>query len=635
LFYEFGEFRLDTEKHRLLRDGEIVAVTPKAVETLTLLVQQRGRLVERDDLMNLVWPGVSVEPGNLDVTISKLRKALGEDGNGRKFIETVPRLGYKFVADVREVAEEIPALIVEKQTSGRIVIEEQVGLTRLPVGAALARLLSAKRRSLTVAGAAAAIVLVFGAFIISWNRKPSVPAARIQSVAIMPLKSLNQNVADDALSLGMADALMTSLGRISGVRVLSAGAVSRRADVREEPVEIGRQLNVDSVLDGTLQRANGKLRVTLRLIRTSDGLQLWSQSFDELDTDVFKLQDAMAARTAESLKWNFSGDEQFSKRYTQNREAYEAYLRGRYFFDKRDPQNYQKAIAEFERAIALDPNYALAYSGLADAYGVTVNLNEPLHTINQKARLNAQKALELDETLAEAHTSVACLKRAQDWDWEGSEKHFKRAIELDPNYVNARQWYALLLITLGRVDEAITQIEKARELEPLSKVVLLNAYQVYVSRKDPNVLWDIVQRILALEDSEANRLRLLTQFYERIGNYHKAIQAGEELTNKLKVNSTGAITSLAIAYMRTGQEEKAREMFAYLEGRPKNDTGALYHLAMIHSMLGYKEKAIELMHRSFENHDARMLWIKIEPRLDPLRDDQRFQQIIRRMHLPA
>jgi DNA-binding winged helix-turn-helix (wHTH) protein/tetratricopeptide (TPR) repeat protein len=635
LFYDFGEFRLDPEKHRLMRDGEIVPVTPKAVGTLTILIRNRHRLVERDELMDSIWPDVAVEDGNLTVTVSMLRKALGEDGNGRKFIETVPRLGYKFVSDVREVVEEVPALVVEKRTSGRIVIDEQVSLAGLPISATAGRFLSPERRLVTVAGAAAAMVLGFGALIVFWSWKPNVPGERIQSVAIMRPKSLSENVEDNALSLGLADALMTSLGRIDGVRVLSANAVSRRADAHPEPVEIGKQLNVDSVLDGTLQRANGKLRVTLRLIRTSDGTQLWSASFDELETDVFKLQDAMATQTAASLRWNLGGDEQVGKRYTQNREAYEAYLRGRFFFEKRDAQNYQKAIAEFERAIALDPNYALAYSGLADAYGMIVNLNEPLHTLNQKARLNAEKALELDGTLAEAHTSVACLKRAQDWDWEGSEKHFKRAIELDPNYVNARQWYALLLTTLGRVDEAITQIEKARELEPLSKVVLLNAYQVYLSRNDPHVLWDILQRILALEDREENRLRLLTMFYERTGNYHKAIEAGEELTNKLKVKSTGAITSLAIAYMRTGQEEKAREMFAYLEHRPKNDTGALYQLAVIHSMLGNKENAIELMRRSFENHDARMLWIKIEPRLDPLRDDKRFQQIIQRMNLPA
>lgn len=637
LFYEFGEFRLDTEKHRLLRQGEIVALTPKAIHALTVLIQQRGNLVERDRLINSVWRDATVEPGNLDVTISRLRKALGQNDNGRKFIETVPRLGYKFVADVREVTEEVPALIIEKRTSGRIVINEQVSLARLPVGAALARLLSPKRRMVMVATAAVAMVLVFGALVVSWNRKPTVPGARVQSVAIMPLKSLSQNVSDEALSLGMADALMTSLGRINGVRVLSAGAVRRGADVQAEPVEIGRQLNVDSVLDGTLQRANGKLRVTLRLIRVSDGTQLWSGSFDEAEAEVFKLQDTMASQTAQSLKWNLSPDEQISKRYTQNREAYETYLRGRFFFDKRTSENYEKALSEFEKAIRLDPTYALAYAGSADVNALQANVSngDTRHALYEKSRASAIKALELDERLAEGHTSLGWIKRVHDWNWTESEHYFKRALELNPNNVNARQWYAFLLTTVGRTDEAMIHIEKARELAPLSGIVLSNYFVVRQHRRDNWALPALAAQIATLDPSWETHYRLSCLAHLRTGNYQNLIELGESFQASRENEPLPIYLAalLAIAYHKTGRPEKAAGLIAYLAENAKTKSFAAYQLATVYAEIGRKNEAITFLQAAFNAHDDRMVWLKVEPSFDTLRDDQRFKELMSKMNL--
>lgn len=637
LLYEFDEFRLDTEKHRLLRQGEIVALTPKAVDTLTVLIQQRGRVVERDQLINSVWRDATVEPGNLDVTISRLRKALGQNDNGRKFIETVPRLGYKFVADVREVAEEVPALIVEKQSSARIVIDEQISLARPPIGAALARLLSPKRRFLAVGSAAAAIVLVIGALAVSWNRKPLGSGAKIQSVAIMPLKSLSQNVADDALSLGLADALMTSLGRIAGVRVLSANAVGRRADVRAEPVEIGRQLDVDSVLDGTLQRANGHLRVTLRLIRTSDGTQLWSGTFDQPETEVFRLQDAMATQTAQSLKWNLVGDEQIAKRYTQNREAYEAYLRGRFFFDKRTSENYQKALSEFEKAIALDPNYALAYAGLSDVYALQANVSDggTRYALYEKSRATATKALALDDRLAEAHTSLGWIKRVHDWNWTGSEQEFKRALELNPNDVNARQWYGLLLATVGRTDEALSQIEKARELAPLSVIVLSNYFVLRQYRRDNGELPALAAQIARLDPSWETHHRLSCLAQLRTGNYQALIEMGEAFQASREKERLPIYLAalLAIAYYKTGQPAKAAGLIEYLAERAKTASFAAYQLATVYAEIGRKDEALTFLQMSFDLHDDRMVWLKVEPSFDTLRGDRRFNQLMSKMNL--
>lgn len=285
------------------------------------------------------------------------------------------------------------------------------------------------------------------------------------------------------LSLGFADALITSLGKLNELRVISINAVSRYADSQKEPTEIGKDLGVDSVFDGTLQKANGKLRVTLRLIRISDGKQIWSGSFDENETNIFHLQDAMAMRAAQALALTLRPTD--AKRPTENRDAYQAYLRGRFFFDKRTPEAYERAVAEFERAFAFDPNYALAYAGLADVFAMQANDSDgqKRDSLYQKSRTMAMKALELDDSSAEAHTSLGWVKRIHDWDWSGSEHEFKRALELNPNYVQAHQWYALVLITLGRTDEALAEIEKARELEPLSQIVLRNYFSVRQYRR--------------------------------------------------------------------------------------------------------------------------------------------------------
>lgn len=639
LFYEFGEFRLDVERHRLLRQGEIVAVTPKAVEILRVLVERPGRLVERNELMNSVWRDVAVEDGNLTVTISMLRKALGEDTNGRRFIETVPRLGYKFVADVREVSEEVPALIVERQTVARLTIDEEIGSTKSTL---LSRLRPRSGRQIAIVVAlATGVVITVGALAYlrqSTSSGNNTVKANIDSIAILPLRSLNQNPDDHALSLGFADALITSLGKVQGVRVLSAGTLSRNANT-QDPLVIGRELGVDSIVEGTLQRANGKLRITLRLLRTSDGAQIWSNSFDGEENEIFKLQDTMAAQTAQSLKWNLSGDQkrQAARRYTENLDAYQSYLRGRVLFDRRNREGYEKAIAEFERAIEFDQNYALAFSGLADVYSLQANTDDGEHRneLYEKARIAASKALVLDETIAEAHTSLGWIRRVHDWDWQGAESEFKRAIELNPNYTNAHQWYALLLTTVGRLDEALVEIETARELEPISTVVLGNYLSVRLARRDYDSLPAIAQQLTRLDPDSYFTARNISIVYLNRGNYAKVIEAEEDYLAKHndKSMSDYLTSNLAVAYARSGQKEKAEATLRRLEQKANNGNETSYRLAMAYSDLDRKDRAINLLQECLLAHDDRMVWIKVEPRFDSLRDDKRFQELLRKMNL--
>lgn len=369
--YEFGPFRLDPEKPCLWRNGEPVSLTPKAVETLLVLVRQNGRLVEREHLMNAIWPDTFVEDGNLNFNVSVLRKALGTDEAGEQYIQTVPRHGYRFNADVREVAEEVPVLIVEKHTRARVVIEEREFPTAAELAVekpALPPVPSPRRYQRVYAAGAVALLVAIGA--VAWFLLPrDVPglsgaaAPRIQSIAVLPLKSLRNEESDRTLSLGLTDTLVTRLGSLHSIVVRPVS----NAGAEPDSIEIGRKLKVDAVLEATIQRTDSRLRINARLLRVGDGALIWSASFDENETDLFKLQDALSLQVTQSLgaKLNPKEMEILTRRDTHDREAFDAYWRGRFYLEKRNPE---KAIADFQHAISVDPKYALAYTEIGRAH---------------------------------------------------------------------------------------------------------------------------------------------------------------------------------------------------------------------------------------------------------------------------
>ncbi len=626
---EFGKFKLDTARKVLWHDRATVAMPLKELELLCLLVENQGKLVTKDELLEKVWADSFVGESNLSRHIYLLRKTLKDFDAGHDLIENVPRRGYRFTGEVRDVLGD--EIIIERHSVSETLIEIKEE-TKKNSKLALPKLSTSLFLLFSFS------VLLLGGFAF-WKSSPKSSPAKIQSIAVLPLKSTNESADDRALSLGFADALITNLGKLNSVKVISSVSVKRFADLPKEPPEIGKDLNVDSVLDGTFQRANGKLRVTLRLFRVSDGAQIWSESFDESESEIFKLEDAMARGAAQSLKINLSDDEQrqFAKRYTENRDAYEAYLRGRFFSDRRNAENYEKAIAEFEKAVRLDPNYALAYSGLADVFALQAveNKGERRDALYEKARVNAIKALQLDETLAEAHTSLGWIKRTHDWDWQGAEREFKRAIELNPNYVNAHQWYGFLLIALGRSDEALAELKKAREIDPLSKSVLINYLAVLTFRRESSETPAVIQQIIDLDDDKPTTQRLLSIDYLQRGDFAKVIETGNENISSDGTKNISSIrtANMVVAYARLGQDDKAREMLAYLEQEAKNDFESAFRLAMAYSDLGRKTEAIELLQKCFEVHEDRMIWLKIEPRFDNLREEPRYKEILRKMNL--
>ncbi len=637
--YEFGPFRLDPEKPCLWRNGELVSLTPKAVETLLVLVQQNGRLVEREQLMSAIWPDTFVEDGNLNFNVSVLRKALGTDEAGEQYIQTVPKHGYRFSAEVREVNEEVPTLVVEKHIRPRVLIDE----TELPAVADAAvvvpELLQPAPAGQTRKGmyAIAAVVLLALAtlawFMLSRQAAPNPPievvAPGIRSIAVLPLKPLRNEESDRTLALGLTDTLITRLGTLSAIVVRP---VSNAGDAPDS-IEIGRKIKVDAVLEATLQRTGQRLRINTRLLRVSDGALIWSASFDEDETDIFKLQNALAIQITESLgaKLNPTEMELLTRGDTQNRGAFYAYWRGRFFLEKRNPE---KAIAEFQHAITLDPSYALAFTGLADAYIWQASFtNDADKELYGKAKTATDKALELDPHLADAHSSLGRIKHWYEWDWAGAEKSFLRAIELNPNSVNARQFYSRLLTTLGRYDEALNEMYKAQELDPRSADLSVPLSGILEKRGEFDEALRVLQSTLDMDKDSRFARRGIANAYLLKGEYTKVIELGEEEFPNPRETDFAWTSMLATAYYKSGQFAKATEMRNRLKKLAERDPKSLYFLAYHDSEIGRTDEAIAALWKCIELREERIVTTKDDPRFAAIKDDPRFQAILQKVNL--
>lgn len=625
-FYEFGEFRLDAGTPSLWRDGKLVQIFPKALEILVLLVGRRGAIVSREELLETVWHDAFVEESNITYTVSLLRKTL--DDNGKKhFIQTVPKRGYRFVADVREVNENGESEAVAPLDSAPI---EPPKLPKAP---------PAQIRWHFIA-----IILVGLFFLTSfaawWNfgghkGLSNIPVSErnIRTVAILPLKTLTESEQSKALSLGLTDSLISRLGSLNRFAVRSLNSVKDYAETDKNPLQFGEELKVDAVLEGTLQIVKHRLRVNLRLWDVRDGAQLWQGSFDSAEADFFNLQDTISTKVTQSLVSRLidKDRELLTRRDTQNRDAFHAYWRGQLFLEKRNPA---KAIAEFQQAINLDPDYAAPYTGLADAYIWQANFTSSADSeLYAKAKAATDKALELDPNLAEAYSSLGRIKYNHDWDWAGAENSFRQAIKLNPDSVNAHQFYARLLATLGRYDEGLAEINKAREIDPRSADLGVPLFAILEKQGKFDEGLKVLQATLEMDKDSQFARRCVGKIYLLKGDYGKVIELGNELfPNSREVDFAWA-SMLTTAYHRTGQADKATEMRNRLEKMAEKDPKSLYFLALSDSELGRADEAVAALQKCLELREERMIWTKDEPRFANLKDDSRFQEILRKMNL--
>jgi DNA-binding winged helix-turn-helix (wHTH) protein/TolB-like protein/Tfp pilus assembly protein PilF len=647
LFYEFGPFRLIPDERQLLREGRRVTLPPKAFDTLLILVERSGHIVRKDELIQTVWPDAFVEENNLNQYVSLLRKALGNGNDADAYIETVRRYGYRFTADVRVSGEEAHETL-HQRTRTRVVVKEEtsheVRHTRVEPDATsiLGHQRLSTRRKLAfgilisgtvLAGVALATLLWRG----TGESKQPTATATVRSVAVLPFRSIKAPAEDEYLGLSIADALITRFGQIRQLNVRPTSAVQKYASEARDPLAVGRELKVDAVLDGRFQKSADQIRVTAQLVSVSDGTLLWSGEFDERATSLLAVQDSISEQAAQAMRLQLSAweRERLTKPATANPDAYQAYLKGRYFWNKRTAADINKAVENFQHAIDLDPNYALAYAGLADCYNLLSEYNgaSPGESFGAAERA-ASNALELDESLAEAHTSLAYVLVNFRWDWKSGEREFKRAIELKPNYATAHQWYAEFLGSMGRLDEAEAELAHALECDPLSLIINAEQGQPFLVPGQYDRAIEKFRQATELDPNFGPAHAYLRIAYELSGRPEQAFS--EALAEaKLDGWTPEAIEALKQTYKCCGLPGVWRQDLAYQMARRREASYSSYMIAQTYGRLGNKEQALSWLEHAYKEHDRYLIELSHDQQFAALRTDPRFRDLLRRMNLPS
>ncbi|MGE0132460.1 MAG: winged helix-turn-helix domain-containing tetratricopeptide repeat protein [Blastocatellales bacterium] len=609
--YEFESFRLDAAERLLLREGEAVPLQPKVFDLLLALVERHGRLLEKDELMKLVWPDTVVEEANLANNISILRKTLGEKGG--RLIETVPKRGYRFVAPVREQEQVVVAEVKPPPPPPAPAPK----WTKRRLGLAL----------LLLIGVIAGIGFWFA------KRQPAAPGVTIKSIAVLPPRAVHPGERDEALEMGTTSILITRLGSLRQLIVRPESAVEKYARPDQDPLAAGREQKVDAVLDSRYQRSGDKFRFTLRLLHVTDGAMLWADTFDQQATDLFAIEDALSGKVAAALKLTLSGadKELLAKRYTSSPEAWKLYAKGRFLLHQRRKPDTEKANDYFERAITLDPGFALAYATLGHSYA-SLTWDFPEQEFRLKAKAAHDQALKLDDQLAEAHSYFACYKQTTEWDYNAAAQHHQRALELNPNSADVRLEYAFYLAMLGRFEQAIPEIKKAEDLDPtdqwISRLVALVLY--YAGRYDETI--EQARRAIDLGQNKAADYGWMIRAYVMKGDEQNAFAA---ILKRSEVRGTAPeeIAGIKAAFGEGGWKGFLRNRLNRMLEREKREYVPQWSIAMHYAQLGEKEQALARLQKAVEDRNFFVATLKVERAWDGYRTDPRFVALVRRVGL--
>jgi TolB-like protein/DNA-binding winged helix-turn-helix (wHTH) protein/Flp pilus assembly protein TadD len=608
---------LDLARGCLVRDGKIVHLRPLAYEVLRFLLQNEGRLISKDKLIEQVWQGRAVTDGSLGKCIEEIREALGEDS--REYLRNVRGRGYIFDPG----GEESPDRHMREPEQA----EMAAALSQGPD----TRLKNVKRRKLAALVAAAVlIVALFAVF-----RYFDSPSETVTSIAVLPFDSSHSEPDMEYLSDGIADRIIDRLSQLPGFRVMSRHSVNR---YRARPVdvqELARELNVDAVLTGRVVQRSDMFSVSVELVNAKDNTHIWGEHYSRRLTDLVSLQGEIARDVSRKLHLRISpvDERKLAKNYTANIEAYKLYLMGRYFFFKSTQQEIRKAIDLYRQAIEVDPGYALAFAGIADAHRTLAIVgDEPSKEAFPRAKAAANRALEIDEDLAEAHTVLGWVGFMFDWDWKGAENRLKRALELNPNDPNAHRAYAHLLSNQGRHDEAVRESRRSLELDPLTLIAnaLEGQFLFYAGRNDEAIAQ--FKRTLEIDPNYWVAHNGLGRVYILEKKFPEAVAALTQAKD-LAPGSFEPITQLGYALARSGKSELAQEVLEELKSSAAKGYVPAYNFAMIYNGLGETDLALNYLERSLEEHEEQIIFVRIDRRWDGLRSDPRFRAIMHRVGL--
>ena len=573
----FGVFEFDFRLGELLKSGRRVKLQGQPIQILSVLLERRGELVTREELQRRLWPAdtfVDFEH-SLNAAVKRLRQALGDSPDEPRFVETLARRGYRFIAHV-----------------------EAEGDAR--------------------------------------DDAPPSPRA-IRSLAVLPFENDGGDPETEYVSDGLTECLINNLSRLDGVRVIARSTAFRYKSKEIDPREVGRALGVEALVVGRVSQRGDSLFINAELVDALDGWQLWGKQYSRRASDMLDAQCEISRQITERLRLRLTGEDEarLSKCYTKSCEAYRDYLQGRYHWNKMTADSLHKSIHYFEQAIEKDSAYALAYAGLADAYSLCgfYGLLQP-RAARRKAKAAAMRAVELDDELAEAHASLAGVKKNYDWDWPAAEREYRRALELNPRYATAHRVYADYLLAVGRPEEAMREIELAQDQDPLSLVICVEvAWNSYMAREYERAVEQSL-RTLEMESAFHPAHYSLGLAYEQQSRYNEAVAAFERALEGSGGNPA-ALSALGHVFALMGREQEAREALCKLEEMSRRAYVSPFWPAIVCLGLDETDAALEWLERAYAERDVWLVWLKVDPRLDPLRSDARFRNLLWRVFLDA
>ena len=573
----FGAFEVDFRAWELRKRGMRMKLQEKPFQILALLVERAGEVVTRKDLRERLWaPETHVTfDRSLNTAMNKLRRVLGDTAGNPRFVETLPRRGYRFLAPVTQAGGPAPRALKTRAT--------------------------------------------------------------IDSLAVLPFQNASSDPEMEYLSDGVSESLINALSQLPEMRVMARSTVFRYKGRELDPQTVGRELGVRAVLTGRVVQRGDTLVIAAELVQVDRGWRLWGERYRRPLSDIFEVQEEISQEISDKLRLHLTSEDnrRLAKRYTENTEAYRDYLRGRYCCNKMSEADLKKGIAYFEQAIRKDPKYALAYAGLADCYLLLTffSLLPPKQAI-PRASEAVIKALELDQELAEAHGVMGSIRKIHHWDWKGAEIEYERALELSPNYAAAHRWRAAHLSAMGRSEEALREIHKAQELDPLSLIISMEiAWNLYMARDYDGAVEQSL-KTLEIEPNFVPAHHTLGLAYEQAGKYQEAISAFEKSRDGSESNPA-TLAALGHACALAGRKREAMKTLCELRKISERSYVPPYWPALVCAGLGDKDAGFEWLTQACEEHDVWLVWSKVDPRLDSLRPDSRFQDLLRRVGLAS
>jgi TolB-like protein/DNA-binding winged helix-turn-helix (wHTH) protein/Tfp pilus assembly protein PilF len=635
-------FEADLGVGELRKHGLRLKLPEQPFQILSMLLARPGEIVSREELRERLWPSdtfVDFDHG-LNNAVMRLRDVLGDSSEHPRFIETLPRRGYRFIAPVERKSEPAQA-VAGAESSASVAPIRAAESPDTTTGVALVHSRFSIPRIVLLAGAVLAGSALISAIAVHYVRGVDASkgkAVRSSSLVVLPLENLSGDKDQEYFADGMTDDLIANLAKIRSLRVVSRSTAMAYKGTHKPVSQIAAELNVDAVVEGTVMRVGSRVRITAELVQVSTDQHLWADTYESTIGDVLALQNRVSSAIVDEIRINLTKEdkERLAQKPAVSPEAYEDYLKGRYYWNRRSSEGFAKAIGYFEDATRRNPQYALAYAGLADCYGIvgaTIYGTVPSAEAAPKAKAAAIRALEIDPSLAEAETSLATAKFNYDWDWASAAEGFKRAMQMDPTYPTAYQRYSLYLSAMGRPDDSFEQIKKARDLDPLSISINVSlGWRLYLAREydraiaqlrdtlelDPNYVWAHVN---------------LGQAYEQKSEYNLAIQ---ELQRAVELSNSSplALSALAHACALSGNHAEAVKLLADLQARSTRQYVSPYYIAVVYLGLGKNETAMDWLEKAYTDRSNGLVFLKVEPELDPLRANPRFAALQAKLNFP-